>query len=415
MTSIVDSKAHFSKRCTEIGMSARALASLTTNGYETIGMLAFAIGQPGVALVDDAIQAFARNTFGAGAAMSDVTALKRMVFESHTMVLAQLREQVSNPEAASTRKLPAVEREAKMRILRARLSGVVVEHQLEPSHALLDIFSQQWENKQLEYVHAEKCTSREWEIMKHKSSKQLTIDQDKLLVKEEKSVPEQPVQSSELQALEALRRRGIAMACVDMLSWESHEKYLQKLFNHLRVEAPENFSKPTLQQVLKADRQVFMQMIKNDVPVRRQPDNTLAMDTAIFEALSTYEVGFHLIPMPKTSKPAADTNPWRPPKKQHWYDEDPFLSHPYQTYQKGKGKGKNKGKKGKGRPANPMPQALQGRDNVSMDSHNRRLRFNYNLGKCKEAAHGAQCSKGFHLCMRRDCHAPHPECEHDKA
>ena len=94
MTSIVDSKAHFSKRCAEIGMSARALASLTANGYETIGMLAFAIGQPGVALVDDSIQAFARATFGAGAAMSDVTALKRMVFESHTMVLAQLREQV---------------------------------------------------------------------------------------------------------------------------------------------------------------------------------------------------------------------------------------------------------------------------------------------------------------------------------
>ena len=143
-----------------------------------------------------------------------------------------------------------------MRILRARLTGVVVEHQLEPSHALLDIFRQQWESKQLEYVHAEKCTSREFEVMKHKSSKQLTIDQDKLLVKEERSVPEQPVHSSELQVLEALRRRGIAMACVDMKSWESHEKYLQRLFNHLRVDAPDNFIKTTSQQVLKADRRI---------------------------------------------------------------------------------------------------------------------------------------------------------------
>ena len=408
MTSIVDSKAHFSKRCLEIGMTPGALASLVANGYETSGMLAFAIGQPGVPLVDDSIQAFARNTFGAGAAMADVTALKRMVFESHTMVLAQLREQVSNPEASSTRKLPAVEREAKMRALRARLTGVVVEHQLEPSHALLDIFAQQWESRQLEYVNAEKCTSREWEVMKHKSSKQLTIDQDKLLVKEEKSVPDQPVHSSELQVLEALRRRGIAMACVDIVSWEAHEKYLQKLFNHLRGDAPENFSKPTLQQILKADRQVFMQMIKDDVSVRRLPDNTLEMDTAIFAALSTYEVGFHLIPLPKTSKPVADPNPYRPPKRQHWYDDD---THPYNR----KGKGKGKGKKGKNRPANPMPQALQGRNNVSMDNHNRRLCFNYNLGKCSDAAHGAQCAKGFHLCMRKDCHAPHPECEHDKS
>ena len=409
MTSIVDSKAHFAKRCNDIGMSSRALASLVANGYETIGMLAFAIGQPGVPLVEDAmIQQFARTTFGVAASMADVTALKRMVFESHTLVLAQLREQVSNPDAATTRKLPAVERDAKMRMLRARLAGVVVEHQLEPSHALLDVFSQQWESRQLEYVHAEKCTSREWEVMKHKSSKQLTIDQDKLLVKEEKTVPEQPVNASELQVLEALRRRGIAMACVDMISWEAHEKYLQKLFNHLRGEAPEHFSKPTLQQLLKADRQVFMQMIKDDVAVRRLPDNTLQMDTAIFEALGTYEVGFHLIPLPKAPKPAPV---YGPPKKQSWFDDDAAVFHPYH---KGKGKGKGKGKKGK-RPANVMPHALQGRNNVSMDSHNRRLCFNYNLGKCSEAAHGAQCSKGFHLCMRKDCHAPHPECEHDKA
>lgn len=63
----------------------------------------------------------------------------------------------------------------------------------------------------------------------------------------------------------------------------------------------------------------------------------------------------------------------------------------------------------------PSSSTLHSRNNVSMDSHNRRLCFNYNLGRCNEAAHGAQCSKGFHLCMRKDCHAPHPECEHDKS
>ncbi len=195
-----------SKRCIEIGISERSLQSLVANRYETSGR-------------------------------SDVTALKRMAFESHTMVLAQLREQVLNSEAAATRKLPAVERESKMRGLRAFLTGVIVEHQLEPSHALLEFVSQQWENRHLEYMHAEKSTSREWEVMKHKTSLK------KMLVKEEKSVPEQRVNSSELQVREALNRRGIAMACVDMISWEAHERYLQKLFNHLRGDAPEHFSK----------------------------------------------------------------------------------------------------------------------------------------------------------------------------
>ncbi len=73
---------------------------------------------------------------------------------------------------------------------------------------------------------------------------------------------------------------------------------------------------------------------------------------------------------------------------------------------------KGKGKKGK-RAANVIPQALQGRNKVSVDNHNRWLCFNFNLAKCKDAAHGAPCGKGFHLCMRKDCHAPHPECEHE--
>ena len=107
--------------------------------------------------------------------------------------------------------------------LKARLVGVVIDHHLEQSHSLIDSFSRQWEACQLEYVSPERCASQEWEVTKAKTSKHLAIDQDKLLVKEEKKVPEQPTQSSELQVLEALRRRGVAMACIDMISWDVHE------------------------------------------------------------------------------------------------------------------------------------------------------------------------------------------------
>ena len=110
-----------------------------------------------------------------------------------------------------------------------------------------------------------------------------------------------------------------------MISWEAHERYLQKLFNHLRGDAPENFSKTTLQQVLNADRQVFLEMIKNDVAVRRQLDNTLQMDTAIVNALGTYEVGFHIIPLPKipkTTHPAPPT--YVPTRNQQSYNEAPY-------------------------------------------------------------------------------------------
>ncbi len=52
--------------------------------------------------------------------------------------------------------------------------------------------------------------------MRGKASKQLSLDHEKLLIKEEKSVPDQPVTSSELLILESMRRRGVAMARVDI-------------------------------------------------------------------------------------------------------------------------------------------------------------------------------------------------------
>jgi hypothetical protein len=44
-----------------------------------------------------------------------------------------------------------------------------------------------------------------------------------------------------------------------------------------------------------------------------------------------------------------------------------------------------------------------------MDAHNRRLCFNYQINKCSDAAEGAECLRGWHLCARKGCHAPHPE------
>ena len=256
MTSIVESEAHFRKRCQETGLSDRGLAAVIAAGYTNLGQLAFASGQPGQPLNEAEFQRFAQNVLGGLATLADTSTLKRLVFEGQTVLLAQLRDQVVNPDAATTRKLPAIERSTKMQNLKARLVGVVIEKALEPSYALLDAVAQQWEAKQLAYLSPEKCTSREWEITMSKTSKQLSIDTDKLLVKSEQSVPDQQV-STEMQVYEALRRRGIALAFTDSLTWEVQERYLQRLFQHMRNEAPEGYSKTTLQQVLRADRDVF--------------------------------------------------------------------------------------------------------------------------------------------------------------
>ena len=158
MTSIVDSEAHLAKRATEVGLTDGALQSLIRNGLSTLGRLAFAHGQPGTPIDAAAFHTFAQNLLGALMSLADEAALKRLLFEGHTMVLSQLREAVANPEAAHTRKLPQVERNAKMVTLRAALPGVCIEKQLEPSHSLLDLVSQQFEAQQLAYLSPDRCT-----------------------------------------------------------------------------------------------------------------------------------------------------------------------------------------------------------------------------------------------------------------
>ena len=78
-----------------------------------------------------------------------------------------------------------------------------------------------------------------------KNKKQISLDSEKLIVKERSEVPDQfhsselPDQfhSSKPQAFEILRRRGVALAFADILSWECHERYLQQLTSHLRQDS----------------------------------------------------------------------------------------------------------------------------------------------------------------------------------
>ena len=227
---------------------------------------------------------------------------------------------------------------------------------------------------------------------------------------------------SELQAIEALGRRGIALDFADILSWECRERYLQQLTSHLRMEPPPNYNKLTIPQILKADRQVFLYLIRVGVQVKRLPDNSLDMDKRIFEALQSYEVGFHLLPLPRGAPAKADQpstsassgQPAQQPQQQWGGGKSGFKR--WQPYKGGKGFGgwKSKGKGGKSLGQGLLPKGLLGRNNTSTDPHGRRLCYDYQFGRCTLAADGAECAKGWHLCCRQNCFTPRPECQHDK-
>ena len=147
-------------------------------------------------------------------------------------------------------------------------------------------------------------------------------------------------------------------------------------------------------------------MIRSGVDLKRQPDGTLQMEKSIFCALESYEVGFHLLPLPKIGQ-KTETGSTGVSLGMQRVVHGSTTGH-ILTKEKDEA-----AEKAKAREESLLPKFLLGRDNVGLDTHSRRLCFNYQVGKCNEAADGAECSRGWHLCARTGCQAPHAEQSHD--
>ncbi|CAJ1384527.1 unnamed protein product, partial [Effrenium voratum] len=270
--------------------------------------------------------------------------------------------------ADSVSKLPVAEREAKMQALKQKLSGVLVSGTMDPGHTLLDSVTQMYEANQLKYVAPEKCVSRTHELTHAKQpTKVVELEAERLVVKEQDSVPDAQAGSG-LLLLEALKRRGLALVFADCITHSIHEKYIQQLFAHLHRDPPPGYSKCTLQQLVAADKAVWTKLIEDCVKPRRNEAGVLELDTALAHALESYEVSFLLLPMAKQKE-----LPKRPEKRQTAPKEAAS----------GKGKGSRFQPYGKGK-----------------GSAGEAICFNYNLNGCDQAADGASCSRGLHVCAK---------------
>ena len=66
----------------------------------------------------------------------------------------------------------------------------------EPSQALLDECTHQYDARAIRYIEPAKCNSREMEVAMGKSDRKLRIESNSLTVKETKSTPEEDVSTA---------------------------------------------------------------------------------------------------------------------------------------------------------------------------------------------------------------------------
>lgn len=231
MASLIDSEAQLTQRLADLHASDNLKRAFQRGGLTSYGVLAYAHGQLGQPLVDDAFDTWLAQVVP-GASIADTSMAKRLLFEAQTLVLASLKEQITNQHHDPTitpKKVPPAEREAKMQALRQNLNGVLIEGPLEPAHVLLNHCAAMAQANECRYLAPEQCVSRTHEVLHHRSpSKQLDISAASLIVKETKEVPDMAATSA-LQVQEALTRRGLGLTFADLVSYNAYTRYLTSL------------------------------------------------------------------------------------------------------------------------------------------------------------------------------------------
>ncbi|CAE7424313.1 unnamed protein product [Symbiodinium sp. CCMP2592] len=262
--SLVDSEAAFTQRCQEVNAGTIHTA-LRDNGVTTFASLAYACGTPQDRPTQTELDAFSTRILGAAPRLGDVSLLKRLIFESCTFVIAQLRQNVQGDASETPKKLPLAEKAARAADQKRRLAGVHIERDSVPSYALVDLCFHMIEVG-VTWISPGRCTSRESEIQLS------TRDQTKVFKLEDNSLKvgnEGPDDvacfDSPIRLQWCLQRRGLALDQARLMSWQQHERWVHCLLHALTRECPSGFHKPDMNRIVQADREAWL-ILASEVP-----------------------------------------------------------------------------------------------------------------------------------------------------
>lgn len=385
--SVVDSEVVFAARCKEIGLDEPTIASLSAKGWKTFGSYAFSIStNPGVVSDTDFDEKIAVPVLGS-ATHESAAKLRRLLFESYTLTASELKRRAEHSESDAPKKVPVQEIAARFSALEKKLSPLKIESVLEPSHTLINSVAQCLEDGRLRYTEWAKCTSRTAEINNLKESSSLKIwkaDASGNLKQSEAETNLKCDVTTELEILNAMKRRGAAYEMANLMSFEVHERIINLLFSELQRDAADGFRKVTVSQIAQADREIHVKLAEaTRAGLPFGPNGELPLDVHVDHVLSLPSVMWLLMPKHKgQSSEKADKVTHQPRPREP--EKRKVGSQPASI----------KGKKTK---KIPMPLKLRG--GTPIDGEGRSICYGYNLGTC----HDKNCKRGRHVCCHPGC------------
>ena len=384
--SMLDSEPVFKTRMLALGVSNESLEKFIQKGINTLARLAYSsAAQPGtgddspfVQMVLDVLEK--QNIQAVG--MGEMSSLRRVWFEAHTVAVSEIRARVERTEGAEPLKMPVAERENRLREQQGRLSGVFITPSLEPSHQLIDYVNQMRTDEVLRYLDPAKCTSREQEIKGVKREAYLKQNTDGTL-KVVKADEEMIVDvSTEFKARLSLQRRSLALDLAHLCPYDVSEHYHNFLFDLLLHDVPDSHCRISLAQILSADKMVFQRMAeKCRGGISQRVDGTYPFVQALQDARMDPVVAACLAPLPKAAGGAK------------WDKGSP------EKQAKGKGRGKNVKSTIEKKEGSKLPDYLRGLKRNTKQGKPICFGANMECG-CKFAKPGAACKKGLHVCMK---------------
>ena len=408
--SAIESKANFSHRARELGISDVDVQALGNSQMDTFGAYAFLVPYSGTSTDEAPLRSSLERILGAEPTAEAMSRFRRLQFEAHTAVMTDAKGRMESTQSSEPKKMPFSERAARHRAQVSRLIGVTINEHVEPSHQLLDLVEAMLEDGVLQHIGVDRCTSRFQEIHGLRKEPSVKVDASNGTIKLASKAQELEADTaSEYKLRQALTRRSLAFDQAGIVTFTEMEKWHDHLMEAMFREPPEGYAHVTRTQMLNADREIFLRMSEDCRRGLKQDARGLR---PVEEALRNYmfnpSVQFMLLPLPtgagagKGSKRKAQDGSANEDSKQD---------------AKGKGKKKNRRKggkdgKGKGKGAKGEDQGMK----KGLWSHinGKTLCMDFQKGQCFDATPGESCAKGAHLCAVPKCGQAHPANSHPK-
>ena len=388
---LTESAAAFENRAREVGLLPGEIASLKNAGIISLARLAFALCPPGQTPSDTQVDQILGNP-DAGVTAGTRAAVKRLVFESHTLIVAELQQKVKHGDEGVASTLAPAERESRLESQRRRLTGLSLVADEECAFESYNLVHNMLQQHVLLYLAPEKFATRRAELQSKKPAKELVLDAKQGVTVKDKALDLQCSTSTELELTQAMRRRALAFDLVGCCSYDAMNRYHSYLIQRLQEAPPPGYGKITLIQILRADRAAFTHIAESIRSLRRKPDGSKPLDAALASCVNDPSVAFHLLPLPQSSSSSHD----RPPKRK--FDEG------------GKGRGRGKGRFSSTKGVR-VPKELIGKS--WQTTKGKRVCWDFNLEKgCSEARPGQACPKGLRICAEPGCFKAHSLTQH---